>query len=59
MEHRSEGAKEQGTGENISISEREITGAQRKLHSGGWGLRVYSVLHNLGRLNQGRLQTDM
>jgi hypothetical protein len=54
MEHKIEGAKEQGTGENFCISEREITGAQRKLHNGGWGPHVYSVLHNLGRLNQGR-----
>lgn len=54
MEHKSEGAKEQGTGENIWISEKEITGAQRKLHSGDWRLHVYSVPHNLGRLNQGR-----
>jgi len=54
MEHKIEGAKEQGIGENVWISEREITGAQGKLHNGGWGLHVYSVLHNLSRLNQGR-----
>jgi len=54
LERKIEGVKEQGTGENIWISEKVITEAQRKLHSGDWGLHVYSVPHNLGRLNQGR-----
>ena len=45
---------EQGNGENIWISKKEITGAQRKLHSGDWGFHnLYSGPHNLGRLNQG------